>query len=227
MSRPIFGNPINIKEGAIYPNRGALIDDNLHRSTMKGIDGNGNYGAAAIVLSGGYEDDYDNGNEILYTGEGGNDSSSGKQVAHQSWNSPGNAGLLKSYQDNLPIRVIRGYNHNSQHSPKEGYKYCGLYQIIEEPVMQTGKSGFKICRFKLRKIGSELEKVEKVSVGSIVQTTYNGNINKQFAIGIKDSNSQSISPESKLAASFLGKKVGDIIDLGPGYKITGILKSGN
>lgn len=47
-------------------------------------------------MSGGYEDDYDNGTEILYTGEGGNDISSGKQVAHQSWSSPGNAGLCIS-----------------------------------------------------------------------------------------------------------------------------------
>lgn len=39
-------------------------------------------GAAAIVMSGGYEDDYDIGTEILYTGEGGNDPSTGKQVAH-------------------------------------------------------------------------------------------------------------------------------------------------
>jgi hypothetical protein len=224
-SNLIFGNPNNIEEGAIYPSRGALMDDDLHRSNMKGIDGNGTEGAAAIVLSGGYEDDYDNGNEILYTGEGGNNTRTGKQVAHQSWNSPGNAGLLKSYQDKLPIRVIRGYNHNSPYSPKEGYKYCGLYRIIEEPFMQIGKSGFKICRFKLRKLGTELEKVEIVAIGSIVTTSYGEGKVMLFSIGIKDSKSRELNPESKLVQELIGKKVGDKIELGPGYQITQIVQA--
>lgn len=227
MSIPVFGNPKNIEEGTVYPSRGALIEDNLHRSTMKGIDGNGNDGAAAIVLSGGYEDDYDNGNEILYTGEGGNDLSTGKQVAHQSWDSPGNAGLLISFQEKLPIRVIRGYNHNSPHSPKDGYKYCGLYRIIEKPLMEFGKSGFRICRFKLRKIGTELEKVDAVSIGSIVTTSYNEDKIMKFSIGIKDSNSRQLNPDSKLAQELLGKKVGELIHLGPGYKIIKIVRAKN
>lgn len=40
-------------------------------------------GADAIVVSGGYEDDNDDGDEIIYTGQGGNDPDSGKQVADQ------------------------------------------------------------------------------------------------------------------------------------------------
>ena len=225
MSNVIFGNPNNVKEGTIFPSRMDLIDAGLHRLRMNGIDGNAADGAAAIVLSGGYEDDYDLGDEILYTGEGGNDSSAGKQVAHQSWDSSGNAGLLKSFKNNYPIRVIRGFNHNSKHSPKEGYKYCGLYRIIEEPVMQTGKSGFKICRFKLRKIGTELQKIDSVEIECIVKVKYEEDKTKQFAIGIEDANSQFLYPESKLAQSFIGKKEGDIIELGPGYEILEITKS--
>lgn len=225
MSTIIFGNPNNIKEGTVFSSRIDLIDAGLHRQRMKGIDGNATDGAAAIVLSGGYEDDYDLGDEILYTGEGGNDSSSGKQVAHQSWNSSGNAGLLISFKSNYPIRVIRGFNHNSKHSPKEGYKYCGLYRIIEEPVMQTGKSGFKICRFKLRKIGTELQQIDSVEFGSIVKVKYGEDNYKQFAIDVEDANSQYLNPDSKLAQSFIGKKEGDIIELGPGYEILEITKS--
>lgn len=224
MSKVIFGNPNNVKEGTIFFSRIDLIDAGLHRQRMKGIDGNATDGAAAIVLSGGYEDDYDLGNEILYTGEGGNDSTSGKQVAHQSWNSSGNAGLFKSYKNNYPIRVIRGYNHNSKDSPTEGYKYCGLYRIIEKPTMQIGKSGFKICRFKLRKIGTELRQIDSVQIGSVVKVKYGQDNYKQFAIGIEDANSQTLNPDSKLAQSFLGKKVGEIVELGPGYEIVEILK---
>lgn len=101
MSNITYGNLKNIKEGTILSNRYDLIEAGLHRSTVRGIDGNGTEGAAAIVMSGGYEDDYDIGTEILYTGEGGNDTSTGKQVAHQSWNSSGNAGLLISLKRDL------------------------------------------------------------------------------------------------------------------------------
>lgn len=225
MSKIIFGNPHDIKEGTVYSSRVELMEAGLHRLRMNGIDGNATEGAAAIVLSGGYEDDYDYGDDILYTGEGSNDPTSGKQVDHQSWSSKGNAGMLKSFKNNYPIRVIRGFNHNSKDSPKAGYKYCGLYRITEEPLMQIGKSGFKICRFKLRKIGTELKKIDLVENDSIVKVKYEGDNYKQFAIGLKDPNSQTLSVDSKLAQSFMGKKVGDTIELGPGYEIIEIQKS--
>ena len=227
MSNIILGNPNNVEEGSIFPSRYDLIEAGLHRSTVRGIDGNGEDGAAAIVLSGGYEDDYDFGDEILYTGEGGNDPSSGKQVAHQSWNSPGNAGLYLSYKRNYPIRVIRGSKHNSKDSPRSGYKYCGLFRIIEEPTMQIGKSGFKICRFKLRKIGTELQEVATVEVGCILKVRYNDSIEKQFSIGVEDANSQYLNPDSKVAQNFIGKKIGEVVDLGPGYEILEIFKAGS
>ncbi len=100
------------------------------------------------MLSGGYEDDEDNGDEIIYTGAGGNDSNTGKQVEGQSWDNRGNAGLLTSMDQGLPVRVIRGYQHKSDFSPNEGYTYAGLYSVVDA-WEETGKSGFKICRFRL------------------------------------------------------------------------------
>ena len=91
--------------------------------------------------------------------------------------------------------------------------------------MQIGKSGFKICRFKLRKIGTELQKVDSVEIGCIVKVKYEEDKTKQFAIGIEDANSQSLNSDSKLAHGFIGKKVGEIVELGPGYEIVEILKS--
>lgn len=113
-----------------------------------GIDGNGKEGTAAIVLSGGYEDDYDLGEEIVSTGAGGNNRSTGKQVADQTWSNPGNAGLRISHDRGLPVRVIRGASHKSKYSPESGYTYAGLFSVVD-CWEETGKSGFKICRFKL------------------------------------------------------------------------------
>ncbi len=48
------------------------------------ISGSGSDGADSIVVSGGYEDDIDAGDEIIYTGHGGNDPQTGKQIADQT-----------------------------------------------------------------------------------------------------------------------------------------------
>ncbi|MHA6281109.1 YDG/SRA domain-containing protein [Salinimicrobium sp. CAU 1759] len=223
MSSVTFGNPMGIEEGAIFNSRYDLIEAGLHRSTVKGIDGNGKDGAAAIVLSGGYEDDYDLGDEILYTGEGGNDTSTGKQVAHQSWNSPGNAGLLLSFKNNYPVRVIRGSNHNSKFSPRAGYKYDGLFNIIKAD-MVLGKSGFKICRYTLRKIGTEVESPGTIKKGNLVLLESSLTPEKWYAIGVDAPNAKSISLESNLAQKLLGRKVEEKIDFGPGMIIKEVRK---
>jgi len=45
----------------------------VHRPPVGGIHGQANNCAYSIVLSGGYEEDYDNGDEFLYSGSGGRD----------------------------------------------------------------------------------------------------------------------------------------------------------
>ncbi|WP_109852845.1 YDG/SRA domain-containing protein [Aquimarina sp. AU58] len=147
MSRPIiFGEIPGIKEGHWFEGRKEMMPSSFHRNWGSGIDGNGKEGTAAIVLSGGYEDDYDLGDEILYTGAGGN--KNGKQIADQTWENSGNAGLLKSMDEGLPVRVIRGHKHKSDFSPKSGYQYAGLYSVIEA-FEKVGTNGYKICLFKL------------------------------------------------------------------------------
>ena len=74
MPRPIvFGEIEGIDEGHWFSDRKEMMPSSFHRKWGAGIDGNPIDGAAAIVLSGGYEDYEDNGDEIIYTGAGGND----------------------------------------------------------------------------------------------------------------------------------------------------------
>ena len=148
-TRPIiFGEIPGIEEGHHFEGRKEMMSSSFHRKWGGGIDGNGREGTSAIVLSGGYEDDYDLGDEIVYTGAGGNDPNTGKQVADQSWDNTGNAGLLTSQDRGLPVRVSRGANHKSDFSPSSGYTYAGLFSVVDS-WEEIGKSGFKICRFKL------------------------------------------------------------------------------
>lgn len=149
MPRPIiFGEIEGIEENQWFQGRKEMMPSSFHRSWGAGIDGNCKEGTAAIVLSGGYEDDKDLGDEIVYTGAGGNDPNTGKQISNQSWDNRGNAGLVKSMNEGLPVRVIRGHTHKSDFSPKSGYLYAGLYSVVDA-WQEVGKSGFKICRFRL------------------------------------------------------------------------------
>ena len=227
MSRLFFGTPEGINEGQKFSNRKELIDAGLHRSTMHGIDGNGNEGVAAIVLSGGYEDDIDWGHEIIYTGHGGNDAQTGQQIADQSWNDHGNKGLVVSKLKNLPVRVIRGYKHSSQFSPDSGYKYGGLYNVVEH-WEEIGKSGYTICRFKLIKLSSILEKeIDKVKEGVIVLVEPLGKEPKWFSIGVEPPaslNAQLLSSECTFAKQLIGQKIGTTINFGNGFKVLEIKK---
>jgi putative restriction endonuclease len=153
----IFGEIEGVKEGKWFEGRKEMMPSSFHRNWGAGIDGNGIDGTAAIVLSGGYEDDKDLGDEIIYTGAGGNDSNTNKQTANQSWENRGNAGLVKSMNEGLPVRVIRGHKHKSAFSPKSGYTYAGLYSVLDA-WEETGKSGFKICRFRLVYSGENIER---------------------------------------------------------------------
>lgn len=145
--RPIIiGDIEGIKEGYLFSSRKEMMPSSFHRVWTSGIDGNGKEGTVAIVLSGGYSDDADYGDEIIYTGAGGN--KNGKQISDQTWKQPGNAGLLTSRDKGLPVRVIRGYSHKSVFSPKKGYLYAGLYSVVDA-WEEKGKEGFKICRFRL------------------------------------------------------------------------------
>ena len=90
-----FGNIENTQIGQIFNSRQDLSKSGIHAPLMGGIWGNKNEGACSIVLSGGYEDDEDELNYILYTGQGGQDAPGGKQITDQEF-TRGNKGLQLS-----------------------------------------------------------------------------------------------------------------------------------
>jgi hypothetical protein len=102
------------------------------------------------VVSGGYEDDRDKGYEIEYIGHGGRDPETGEQVTDQEMRG-GNLALKYSYEHDLPIRVLRGANAHSIYAPKAGYRYDGLYRVVDIG-QQKGKSGHLVWKFLLAKI---------------------------------------------------------------------------
>ncbi len=99
------------------------------------------------MLSGGYKDDEDYGDVIIYTGHGGQDGA-GNQVSDQSLDDSGNAALVTSHLQGLPVRVIRGSKSQSVYAPRSGYRYDGLYRVASYG-SRSGIDGHLIWQFRL------------------------------------------------------------------------------
>lgn len=143
-----YGEIPGYPEGSEFKNRRELAAAGVHRPLQAGISG-GKDGADSIVVSGGYPDDEDHGDEIIYTGQGGRDPNTGRQVADQQL-TLGNLGLVRSELNRRPVRVIRGAGGDPVYSPARGLRYDGLYWVTEH-WHDVGRDGFLIWRFRLVK----------------------------------------------------------------------------
>jgi putative restriction endonuclease len=143
MAEVIFGEIFGVRIGQIFASRRELHDANVHRGLMRGIAP----GGSSIVLSGGYVDDEDYGEQIIYTGEGGNDLGSGHQIADQTL-SGGNLALARNCDEGRLIRVNRGSKLDSHYAPARGYRYDGLYRV-ESYWQELGQDGYLVWRFRL------------------------------------------------------------------------------
>ena len=150
MKEIAFGHIESVPVGTCFKTYADMNAIGLHRQTNAGISGREGEGVDSLVVSGGYEDDQDLGDVIVYTGQGGQNAS-GKQVKDQELRR-GNLALVKNQLGGIPVRVIRGAHKGSAYAPDSGYRYDGLYSV-ESHWHEIGKSGFKIWRYRLVRIG--------------------------------------------------------------------------
>lgn len=143
----ISGQPI----GAEFTSRQEASEAGVHRSTRGGMCGTPY--AESIVLNHGYVDDEDYGSIVIYTGEGGNDANTKRQIADQELTTH-NAALARSGEDGLPVRVLRGAAGEPAFSPPSGYRYDGLYRVTSH-WNETGRDGYRIFRYRLEAIDGE------------------------------------------------------------------------
>ncbi|KAF9527607.1 PUA-like domain-containing protein [Crepidotus variabilis] len=157
MGKSKYGPLPNVDMFATYANRDCS-DAGVHPTRNAGIAGSIKEGGAySVCLSGGYEDDKDDGDFFVYTGTGGQEDSwsgHGKQTCDQDFDHPHNAALKISAETRRPIRVVRGSNRDSEWAPVEGFRYDGLY-IVERAYYDKGKSGFRVCKYDIRRVPNQ------------------------------------------------------------------------
>lgn len=149
-----FGTPDGVQVGQLFVDRRELHDANVHRPIQAGISGTRADGADSICISGGYVDDEDYGDYLIYTGHGGRSPGSRRQDHDQSFDAPGNAGLRTSEVLGLPVRVVRGADRSNPFAPDYGYRYDGLY-LVTQSWAEKGRDGYVVVRFRLERIDEQ------------------------------------------------------------------------
>ncbi|GAB2295328.1 Histone-lysine N-methyltransferase member suvh2 [Dionaea muscipula] len=156
----IVGSIPGVYIGDLFFFRMELCVVGLHGQPQAGIDylpssqsSNGEPIATSIIVSGGYEDDEDTGDVIIYTGHGGQDKFY-KQCSNQKLEG-GNLALERSMHYGIEIRVIRGFKYDGSLTTKV-YVYDGLYRIVDS-WFDVGKSGFGVYKYRLNRIEGQPE----------------------------------------------------------------------
>ncbi|KAI6153562.1 PUA-like domain-containing protein [Pisolithus tinctorius] len=153
----VYGHIPGVEVGSWWASRRECSNDAVHAPWVSGI-APGQDGAYSVAISGGYEDDIDDGYAFIYTGAGGRDLKGTKtapknlrtapQSSDQAFEHNHNRALKRSVETGNPVRVIRGYKLQSKYGPSEGYRYDGLYTVKkcwrEEGL---GKGGYLVCKF--------------------------------------------------------------------------------
>lgn len=148
-----FGAIGDIQNGHWWATRMECSRDGVHAPTVAGISGNEKEGCWSIALSGGYEDDVDEGYCFTYTGSGGRDLKGTKNNPKNLRTAPQssdqtctglNLALKVSCDTGNPVRVVRGFKGHGKWAPNEGYRYDGLYRVVKH-WEEVGLAGFLVC----------------------------------------------------------------------------------
>ncbi|KAF3328240.1 histone-lysine N-methyltransferase, H3 lysine-9 specific SUVH4-like protein [Carex littledalei] len=129
--KPVVGAVPGVEVGDEYRYRAEFSVLGLHQPLRGGIGStlwNGIRIATSIVASGGYSDDIESENVLIYTGAGGKPTGKpGHTEPEDQKLKGGNLALKNSIKTKTPVRVIHGQNIGN--SRKETYTYDGLYEV--------------------------------------------------------------------------------------------------
>lgn len=158
-----------VEVGDEFQYRVELAIVGVHRLYQAGIDcmkQNRMLVAISIVSSGGYANDREDEDSLIYCGQGGNAVGKDKKPEDQKLER-GNLALKNSITTKNPVRVIYGFKEtkNSDLGDSKSkivtiYVYDGLY-TVETYWQESGKHGNLVYMFKLKKIPGQPELARK------------------------------------------------------------------
>ncbi|XP_077237409.1 uncharacterized protein LOC143879089 isoform X2 [Tasmannia lanceolata] len=164
--KSILGIVPGVEVGDEFHYRVELAIIGLHRPFQSGIDylnEGGEIWATSIVASGGYADEMDSSDVLIYSGQGGNPVGGDKKPEDQKL-VRGNLALKNSMDARKPVRVIHGFKELLKGSDSldtraksiSTFMYDGLY-LVENFWKEQGRHGCSVFKFQLRRIPGQPE----------------------------------------------------------------------
>ncbi|KAI7203740.1 hypothetical protein D0869_01875 [Hortaea werneckii] len=138
----------SIVNGQWWPLQLCLLRDGAHGQSQQGIHGKKGHGAFSCVIAGGLAPDnqpypnIDEGGAVYYCGTDSNDGSV----------TEGTSRLIESKESGKPIRLIRSHNLKNEYAPEKGFRYDGLYTIVDFEMLDPPNSKRQRHRFKMVRI---------------------------------------------------------------------------
>ncbi|KAI6914126.1 hypothetical protein KC318_g2020 [Hortaea werneckii] len=138
----------SIVNGQWWPLQLCLLRDGAHGQSQQGIHGKKGHGAFSCVVAGGLAPDnqpypnIDEGNTVYYCGTDSNDGSV----------TEGTSRLIESKESRKPIRLIRSHNLKNEYAPEKGFRYDGLYTIVDFEMLDPPNSKRQRHRFKMVRV---------------------------------------------------------------------------
>lgn len=129
----------DLLNGQWWPLQLCCLRDGAHGVTQGGISGSKSDGAYSCIISGGHNyPNVDDGDEVLYCGTDSDDGSITDFTQR----------MLESV-NNQPVRLIRSHNLDSEYAPVIGFRYDGLYDVVESKLLDAVGSLGQRHRFRL------------------------------------------------------------------------------
>eukprot|EP00268_Persea_americana_P043769 TRINITY_DN44073_c0_g1_i1.p1 TRINITY_DN44073_c0_g1~~TRINITY_DN44073_c0_g1_i1.p1 ORF type:complete len:1013 (+),score=234.04 TRINITY_DN44073_c0_g1_i1:236-3274(+) len=157
----ILGPVPGIEVGDEFSFRVELAVVGLHRPYQSGIDytkQGKTILATSVVASGGYADDMDSSDVMIYSGQGGKPAGGDKQPEDQKLER-GNLALKNSIDAKTPIRVIHGFKvpaPDARGKMTSTFTYDGLY-LVEKYWQEKGDHGCAVFKFQMRRMPGQPE----------------------------------------------------------------------
>ena len=130
--------------GQWWPTLLCALRDGAHGDSQAGISGDTGIGAYSCFMSGGKHHPYPDKDEGAIVHYYGQDSTTGQM-------SRGTALLKKNKIDGIPVRFIRSSKANSKYAPPVGFRYDGLYDVVDYKLEDKQKQRY--CFTLVRQAG--------------------------------------------------------------------------
>ncbi|KAK1573588.1 YDG/SRA domain-containing protein [Colletotrichum navitas] len=141
-----------LQVGDWFPSQLSALFHGAHGHSNAGIYFQAEEGAFSVIVAGAYKDlDVDSGDTILYSGSNAHESNDRDSILPST---EATKALATNWLTGKPVRVLRKAHKGSEWAPSHGYRYDGLYEVVERNFAHNDKNGM-FEQFELRRLGGQ------------------------------------------------------------------------